>query len=302
MELPYTKAVASQLVPPFRGIIALVRPRQWVKNGFVAAPLFLTPTAVSLQTVLTIGLAILAFSAVASAVYVLNDYADRNADKQHHIKRYRPLASGIVPIPAAFATMGFLMLAGFSLAIWLYPPFALILATYAALNVGYSLGLKNIAVVDVFIIAIGFVLRVQAGILLIGVSATVWITIMTWLLALFIALAKRRDDVIRSMTTAHRTSLSGYNRPFLDSTVTMLLGALLVAYLIYTTDQTVMDRMGTDNLVYSAPFVVAGIMRYLQLLFVEERSGNPTEIVLTDRFLILTIVGWALCMALLIYV
>ena len=278
-----------------------MRPRQWIKNGFIAAPLFLTPAAATWPMVQTIALAILAFSAVASAVYILNDYVDREADRKHQIKRFRPLAAGTVPIPIAFGLLGLLLIMGFGLGIWLSIPFAIILTVYFVLNVGYSLGLKNIAVVDVFIIALGFVLRVEAGTILIGVTATVWLTIMTGLLALFIALAKRRDDLIKSMTTAHRSSLAGYNKPFLDSTVTVLLGALLVAYLIYTTDRVVMARMGSDNLIYSAPFVVAGIMRYLQLMFVEERSGNPTEIVLTDRFLILTIVGWALCLGLLIY-
>lgn len=297
-----TKTATAKVSPPIVGLVALVRPRQWVKNGFIAAPLLLTPSAISWEAIWSVALGIAAFCAVSSAVYILNDFMDRNADREHPTKRLRPFASGVVRPTAGFPLMGLLLAVGLGVGLWLSALFAILLLVYLSVNVGYSLGLKHVGVLDVFIIASGFVLRVEAGALLVGVPATVWITIMTGLLALFLALGKRRDDFIKDMSSSHRRSLAGYNKPFLDSAVTVVLGALLVSYLIYTTDRDVLARMQSDNLLYSAPFVMAGIMRYLQIMFVEERSGDPTEIVLTDRFLIITIVGWALTMGLLIYV
>lgn len=284
-----------------RQLLALLRLRQWVKNGFVAAPLFLTPWALAWDTVLATVVGIAAFCAVASAVYIMNDYVDRDGDREHPTKRQRPLAAQSVSIPAAFATFVLLLASGFTLALSLSVPFALVLAGYFALNVGYSAGLKNVAIADVMIIALGFVLRVEAGAMLIGVPTTEWITIMTGLLALFIALGKRRDDLVKSVSTSHRSSLAGYNRPFLDNAMTAVLGALLVTYVIYTTDAGVMMRMESRQLFYTTPFVAAGIMRYLQIMFVERQSGDPTELVWTDRFLQGAIMGWAVCFGLILY-
>lgn len=284
-----------------RDLLALIRPHQWIKNGFVAAPLFLTPWAWGWETVGATSLGMLAFCLVASAVYIMNDYVDREADRKHPRKRHRPLAAKRVSVQAAFLMMGLLLVSGLAVAFSLSVPFVLILAAYFGLNVGYSMGLKDVAIADVLIIAGGFVLRVEAGATLIAVATTHWITIMMGLLALFIALGKRRDDLINSMTASHRPSLEGYNKAFLDNAMTAVLGALLVTYLIYTTDADVMVRMESEQLFYTAPFVAAGIMRYLQLMFVEKRSGDPTGIALTDRFLQGTIVGWALCFALLLY-
>jgi 4-hydroxybenzoate polyprenyltransferase len=178
----------------------------------------------------------------------------------------------------------------------------LIAAGYLVINLGYSLGLKRVSIVDVMLIALGFVLRVEAGATLIHVEASAWILICTGLLALFLALGKRRDDLVRDLGGAHRRSLDGYSKPFLDMAVSITLGALLVAYLIYTTDAGAMARLGTGKLFYTAPFVVAGILRYLQIMLVEQRSGSPTLLVTTDRFLIVTILGWVTTFALLIYV
>lgn len=275
-------------------MVRLLRPKEWVKNGFVAAPLLLTPEAQTWSSVALVLWGMVAFSAVASAVYVLNDYQDREADRHHPVKCRRPLAAGTVSPARALTLLGFLLGMGFGLAVWLSIPFALVLGAYFGLNVAYSLGLKNVAIVDVLIIAMGFILRVEGGAILVGVMATVWITLMTGLLALFIGLAKRRDDVVRALGADHRSSLRGYNRAFLDNAVTVVLGALLVAYLIYTTDPEVSARMGTDHLVYTTPFVVLGIFRYLQIMFVEERSGSPTDLVLKDRVLRGSIVAWAL--------
>jgi decaprenyl-phosphate phosphoribosyltransferase len=287
------------LMPP---ILVLLRPNQWIKNLFVAAPLFFTPSALSLVSLGRILLGIACFCALASAMYVLNDWCDRDADRRHPKKRQRPLAAGTVATGTALSIALCLAAAGFALAIVLLPPiFSQVLAGYVILNLAYSFWLKRISIIDVLVIAIGFVLRVYAGGFLIGVVPTVWIVACTLLLALFLALAKRRDDVVRGMTEDHRPSLAGYDAPFLDTAVAVVLAALLVCYLLYTTQPENMARMHSDNLFLTVPFVIAGVLRYLQITIVEHRSGSPTRLAVTDRFLLLIILGWLATFAGLIY-
>ena len=282
-------------------LMRLMRPRQWVKNAFVAAPLFFSPWAVSTDAVLRIAAGVLCFCALSSAVYILNDYIDREADRLHAEKRHRPLAAGSVSSSAALALMAVLMAGGFAGALALDRGFTLVLGAYFGLNLAYSLGLKRIPILDVMLIALGFVLRVYAGGALIAVTPTVWIIVCTGLLALFIALAKRRDDVVKGLGGDHRASLAGYSTRFLDTAIAIVLAALVVSYIIYTTDVENRHRFGTDWLFITTPFVVAAVLRYLQISIVEEKSGSPTEIVLTDRFLILSGLGWLATFAWLIY-
>lgn len=285
----------------FVAAVQLMRPRQWVKNAFVFAPLFFTPPAMSARAILETCLVFLAFCCVASAVYCLNDLRDRESDRLHPKKRLRPLASGRIS-PAAAATLGGVLLAaGMSIALVVAPIVALVLVAYILLNVAYTLVLKNVSIVDVLTIALGFVLRVYGGALVIDVVPTPWIQICAGLLALFIALAKRRDDVVLEIGAAHRVSLAGYTRSFLDACIGVTLAALLVSYMIFTLNDAVMNRLGSDKLFLTVPFVVAGIFRYLQLTLVFERSGSPTELVFRDVFLIVSVVGWVLLYAYLIY-
>lgn len=295
---PTTLPVTRSALPP---AVALMRPHQWVKNAFVAAPLFFTPSAVSVNTALTVLLGLLCFCAFSSAVYILNDFLDREADRLHPDKCRRPLAAGTISVPAALALMTGLIVGGFALAVSLSPRFAAIAAVYLIVNALYSLKLKDVSIIDVMLIALGFVLRVYAGSELIMVLPSVWIIVCTGLLALFLALAKRRDDLVKRLDSDHRTALKGYTKPFIDTAINAVLGGLLVSYLIYTTDPAVMDRLGTKQLYLTAPFVIAGILRYLQITLVEERSGSPTKLALTDRFLILTVLGWVAMFAALIY-
>lgn len=281
--------------------LKLLRPHQWVKNGFVAAPLLFTPEAMSAQSVATVFAGVVSFCFLSSAVYIFNDYMDRETDRQHAQKRLRPLAAGTVSTPVAFVLMTVLLVAGGALALWLSPKFASIAGVYLGINLAYSVWLKHVSILDLMVVALGFVLRIEGGAALIAVTPSVWIIIITGLLALFFILAKRRDDLIKQLGDDHRGSLEGYTKPFLDAMMAVILGALLVAYLIYTTDEQAMQRLGTQNLVYTAPFVIAGIFRYLQIAIVEERSGSPTTIVLTDPFLILTFVGWLLTFGVLLY-
>ena len=282
-------------------VIRLLRPHQWLKNAFVAAPLFFTPEKLSAAAAGRVGLGLIAFCAVSSAVYIFNDALDREADRAHPLKRLRPLAAGTVSLPAALAAMALLLVAGLGLALWLAPAFAAVVGLYLVVNAAYSLGLKHLSVVDVMAIALGFVLRVYAGGILIEVRPTVWIIACTLLLALFLALAKRRDDLVKGVGDEHRQSLGGYTLGFVDTSIGVVLSALLVSYLLYTAAPENIHRYHTDQLYWTAPFVIAGILRYLQITLVEERSGSPTLVALTDRFLLIAMAGWVVVFAWLIY-
>jgi decaprenyl-phosphate phosphoribosyltransferase len=281
--------------------LRLCRPHQWTKNAFVAAALFFTPAAMTLANAGRVALGIVAFSLLASATYIVNDLVDRAADRQHPTKRTRPLASGTARVDVALGLALVLLAGGAALGLWLGPPFLWWLAGYLVLTLAYSLVLKRLSIVDVMAIAIGFVLRLEAGAALIAAAPSVWILLCTFLLALFLAIAKRRDDIVGLLDTTHRASLAGYSKAFLDIAMAVVLAALMVFYALYTTDAAVMQRLGSDQLYLSVPIVLAGCLRYLQMTLVEERSGAPTELFWRDPFLLLSVAAWALLMALLIY-
>lgn len=281
--------------------LRLCRPHQWTKNAFVAAALFFTPEAMTLANAGRVALGIAAFSLLASATYIVNDLVDRAADRQHPTKRNRPLASGAARVDVALGLALVLLAGGAGIGLWLGPPFLWWLAGYLALTLAYSLLLKLLSIVDVMAIALGFVIRLEAGAALILAAPSVWILLCTFLLALFLAIAKRRDDVVALLDATHRASLAGYNKAFLDVAMAVILAALMVFYALYTTDASVMQRLGSDRLYLSVPIVLAGCLRYLQAALVEERSGAPTEFLWRDPFLLGTVVLWTLLMALLIY-
>jgi len=283
--------------------LELMRVHQWVKNGFVLFPVFFDPPHAAspgaLRRVLT---GVVSFCLLSSAVYVINDFADRNSDRQHPDKRLRPLAAGRVSEAEALGLAGVLMVAGFGTASVLPGSFGTVAVAYVILNVIYSYWLKHISIVDVLCISLGFVLRVEGGGALIGVWPSPWMVICTGLLALFLATAKRRDDVVKALSDGHRTSLQGYNLRFLDASIIVCLGAALVSYSIYTTDVQVRERLHTDQLYLTIPFVLGGRLRYLQIILVEERSGSPTDVLYRDRFISWTILGWIVTCWLVIYV
>lgn len=283
-------------------ILSLLRPHQWIKNAFVAAPLFFTPQALSWANLLNVALGVACFSAAASAIYILNDWRDREVDRKHPTKRLRPLAAGTITPATAGAVAVALLLASAAVSL-LYLPrgFCIVLALYVVQNVVYNFWLKQISILDVLCIAIGFVLRIYAGGQLIGIIPTVWIVACTLLLALFLAFAKRRDDLVLGVDDEHRLSLTGYNLPFIDASLAIVLAALVVSYLLYTTQPENMAHLHSDKLFLTAPFVIAGVLRYLQVTLVEHRSGSPTRLALTDPFLLLAILGWIATFALLIY-
>jgi len=283
------------------GLLRLARPRQWVKNTFVFAPLFFTPSALSWSSAKSVLLLFAGFCLVASAVYCFNDFHDREADRKHPVKKNRPIAAGEVSGAAAMAMACVLLIVGIAIVGLTAPDAAVYVVLYIAANVAYSVILKRFPIVDVLTISAGFVLRIYAGAAVLEITPTVWIQICAGLLALFIALAKRRDDLVRELGAEHRESLSGYSKPFLDTCVVVTLAVLLVSYLIFTADQKAMERLGSDKLFLTTPFVIAGLFRYLQLMLVYERSGSPTDLIFTDRFLMVTVAAWLATFGYMIY-
>ena len=284
-------------------IIVLIRPHQYVKNLFIFMPMFFVGQMANVDLLVDSLIAFVAFSLSASAVYILNDYRDVEDDRLHPTKKNRPLASGSVSGQTGLVIMALLAICGLALMASLSIEAAAILVTYIVLNLTYSFKLKHVAIIDVVIISTGFVLRLFIGSQVTAIPLSMWIVIMTFLLALFLALAKRRDDVLifRDTGKKMRQVVDGYNLQLIDSAMTIMSAVVIVAYILYTTSAEAVARIGNDHLYLTALFVILGIMRYLQIALVEENSGSPTRIVLKDRFIQLTIIAWLATFGWMIY-
>ena len=284
-------------------VIRLLRIKDWVKNLFLFIPTFFAGNIFNFHDLgLTLGGAF-AFSLVASGIYIMNDYQDRHLDRLHPRKKKRPIASGEVSEKTAKILMVLLPLVGIVLAFLINLYFLYILIIYVLLNIGYSMGLKNVAILDLFIVASGFLLRVYAGGFIAEVPVTEWLAIMILLLALFLVTAKRRDDLIIRSETGElvRKASKSYNLEFINSCLTLLSAVIIVAYIMYTVSPAVTDRFESTYLFMTTMFVIAGIMRYLQITFVEQDSGSPTSILYKDKFILITILGWIVSFYLIIY-
>jgi len=286
-----------------KDIIKLMRPQHYIKNLFIFMPLFFAGQFTQSILLVNAAYAFLAFSLVASAIYILNDYQDIEEDKAHPKKKYRPLASGVISKNTALIVMIVLFVVGVSLMALLSVKAFWILTSYIVLNIAYSFHLKHIAILDIIIIAIGFVLRIFVGSVVTTTSLSMWIVIMTFLLTLFLALAKRRDDVLLFMGTGKkpRKVIDGCNLQFIDAGMMIMASVVIVVYVLYTTSAAVLQRLHNEYLYMTALFVIMGIMRYLQISFVDENSGSPTHIILTDRFIQLTILAWLASFVWIIY-
>jgi len=284
-------------------LIKLMRPHQYIKNLFIFLPLFFALKITHLTFLGNAFLAFIAFSLTASAIYTLNDYHDIDEDRLHPKKKNRPLASGAISKAQAIVIMSLLFIAGFTLMASLSLKAAGILGTYVLMNIAYSFYLKHIAILDVTTIAIGFVLRLFIGSAVTSISLSMWIVLMTFLLALFMALAKRRDDMLIYLDTGKkmRKVIDGYNLQFLDTAMSIMASVVIVAYVIYTSSTEVVARMNSNYLYLTGLFVILGVMRYLQVALVLKDSGSPTKIVLKDRFMQLTLIGWVLTFTWILY-
>lgn len=283
--------------------IQLLRVHQYLKNLFIFLPLFFSLRIVEVDLLLDASLAFVIFSAVASALYIFNDTLDVEEDRAHPVKKNRPLAAGRISARVALTLAAVLLVTGLAASWLLSPDMFPFLVLYVILNVAYSIRLKHIPIIDCFIIAVNFVVRIFVGGAVTHVKITMWIVIMTFLLALFLALAKRRDDVLIFLETERksRKSIDGYNLAFIDSAMMIMAAVTVVAYILYTVSPDVIAKFGTDKLYLTTAFVILGMMRYMQITFVEENSGSPTEILLKDRFVQLTLLGWIVAFGSMIY-
>lgn len=289
-----------------RDLVKIARPHQWTKNLFIFVPLFFAFNIYGIWGIdyhIAVG-AFVGFSLVCSGVYCLNDIVDRDYDRLHPTKQNRPIASGRVSVVVGFIFMCILMLGGGALLMSLSPHGVFIpIILYVIINILYSFWLKNIAIIDVFVIACGFVLRLWIGAICFDISLSHWIVVVTFLLALFLALAKRRDDCILLERSGHkmRQNIESYNRVFLDVAMSVSASIVMVAYIFYSIDEEVIQRFGTDKLYFTSIFVLLGIFRYLQITFVYKRSSSPSKILLKDRFLQMSILAWLICFVGLVY-
>jgi 4-hydroxybenzoate polyprenyltransferase len=283
-------------------LLRLLRPHQWLKNGFVFVGLLFGHAWHSPEKIEQSLLAFAAFCLLASGVYVFNDWLDRERDRQHPKKRNRPLAAGTVPVPLALAMSALCLGAGLLLAFngagrapWLF-------VAYLVLNVGYSLGLKHVVILDVFIIASGFMLRLLAGTLGLGIAPSQWLLLCGLMLTLFLGFAKRRAELLALAgdSGGHRRVLEHYSPALLDQFITVAAAGTLVSYSLYTVSAETIALHGTSGLIYTLPFVLYGMFRYLFLLHRRGGGGDPAQELLGDFHLIAAFFGWlALVIALL---
>ena len=287
-------------------VIRIVRPRQWVKNFFVFIPLFfggqMSNTALLLDALTTF----IAFSLAASSIYCLNDIVDVEADRQHPVKCHRPIASGQVSVSAAYALMAIMlilsmtvcpMLKGRSMAV------GTVVLGYWIMNIAYCVWLKNFAIIDVCLIAFGFVLRILAGGLATGIEPSNWLVLMTFLLTLFLSFAKRRDDVLRREATGKppRKNTIRYNLTFINQAITISASITLVCYIMYTVSPEVTARFNSHYIYLTTIFVLVGLLRYIQIAVVDKQSGDPTKVILRDRFTQLVVLAWMVSFLFIIY-
>lgn len=283
--------------------IKLLRPSHYTKNLFLFLPLFFSGNIFEWDMLIRVLAGFCCFSFMASVVYIINDVRDVESDRIHPEKKYRPIASGKVPVTAALV-IGVVLLAGSVTAAYMLDiRFLITLGVYFVLNLMYSLGLKQISVVDISILSTGFLLRVISGGILADVEISHWILIMTFLLAFFLGLAKRRDDVVIFMESGQRMrkSVEGYNLEFINASMVIMGAVVIVAYIMYTISEDVIERLGTDKLFATSFFVILGIIRYLQITFVKQKSGNPTKVFLKDTVLQFIMAGWVISYFVILY-
>lgn len=275
-------------------LLEAMRPYQWVKNLLVFAPLVfskrLFDTELSLQSLI----AFAAFSLVASSIYLFNDLFDLERDREHPKKRERAIASGRVPPGMARAAFVVLAASGIALGVFSEPRFYAPLVIYFGLNLAYSMRLKHVAILDTMCIAFGFVLRVITGGLAIEVKVSGWLILCTFFVALMLAFCKRRHEIalLGDDSSAHRRALDDYSLHFLDQLIAPLGALTVTTYALYTVAPQTIEKFGTDKLIWTVPFVVYGVFRYLWLVHMRSEGGNPTKLLLRDLPMIVNVLAW----------
>ena len=294
-----------------KDIIKLLRPYQWLKNLFVFAPVFFNGSVLDIDYLLPSFMVFFSFCMAASSIYCFNDIYDAETDRMHPIKRNRPIASGAVSKNMGYCLMiiclvlSIIMIFSFC---WHSDSARIIIFTlilfYVLLNIAYCVWLKHKVIVDVFIIAMGFVIRIYAGGAATGIELTNWLVLMTFLLALFLAFAKRRDDVAMYETTGKvvRDNITRYTLDYMNQVIGIIASVTMVCYIMYTVSPEVTDRFHSSKIYLTSVFVLAGIVRYLQVTMVDVKSGSPTKVLLHDKFIQTCVFCWILSFVLIIYV
>jgi decaprenyl-phosphate phosphoribosyltransferase len=294
--------IKNTLADRIKNFVVLARPQHYVKNLFIFTPLFFGGRLFDTVSFFNCLFAFISFCFISSSVYVFNDIRDIPYDRNHPIKKDRPLASGAVSVRAAYTYMVLLFLGCASfLPLFKYSTL-LFFAFYFILNISYSLVLKNLPIIDITCIAVGFIVRVFIGMEEAGVGLSNWMILMTFLLALFLALAKRRDDLLLGGTTdSVRKSRDGYNLEFVSAGMIIMASVTIVCYILFTSAKDVIERYKTEYLYLTSFWVILGILRYLQIAFVEQKAGSPVRIFLSDRFIQVVLLAWIVSYLYIIY-
>lgn len=281
-----------------------MRPRQWTKNAFVFAALVFDRQLTVWPSLQRTFLAFVIFSALSSGVYLINDCMDIEADRNHPVKKNRPIASGKLPVPVAIVAAWMLSIGAIVGAYFLAPELAIISAIYFVMNLSYSKWLKKIPLIDVMVIAAGFVLRVAAGVSVIHVQRfSPWLYVVTTLLALYIGFGKRRAELTvltEGAPSSHRKVLDGYSLDFVDQLITIVSATTIIAYSLYTFSAPNLPE--NHAMMLTVPFVLYGVFRYLYLIKMKNAGGEPEELVLKDRPLQATVLLWGLTVLLIFYI
>jgi 4-hydroxybenzoate polyprenyltransferase len=298
------RRVGAERSVPFALLLSL-RPSQWTKNLIIFAALLFSERLLLFDP-RSVAYSIAAFAifcALSGVVYLVNDVIDREADRQHPLKRHRPIAAGVVPVPVALTFAAVLGATALLAAFWLRPSFGIIGAAYVALLAFYSGPLKHVVIIDVLTIAIGFFLRAAAGAVVLGATISHWLLILTILLALFLALSKRRHELVllADTATSHRRILQEYSPYLLDQMISVVTASTLVTYAIYTVSADTVEKFGTSLLGLTLPFPLYGIFRYLYLVHQKEGGGSPADMLVNDRPLLICVALWAAAVAFIIY-
>lgn len=270
---------------------------------FIFVPLFFSGAILDKSSFILLSKGFLCFCLVSSAVYIFNDLKDVEADRKHPVKKNRPIASGKISILEAWVFMFVLGSVGIVCAFLLKPEFSYLVMLYLIINIGYSLGLKNLSLIDVFLVSTGFLIRTVSGGVLADIYISQWLIIMVFLLALLLTFAKRRDDLIleKKNQKKRRLSCQYYSLDFINICLSLIAGIIMVSYLMYTFSEDVQDRVGENYLYITSLFVFGGILRYLQITLVGNKSGSPTRIFLTDRIIQFNVLGWVLAFFITLY-
>ncbi len=280
-----------------------LRPRQWLKNTFVFAALFFSRNIFAVDLLARVVAVFIIFCLLSGVAYILNDIVDRKEDAVHPLKSKRPIASGRLKVPTAAAASAVLTPLLLAFAYVIDPSFFFIALAYCSLSVAYTLWLKHIVILDIITIAFGFLLRVQAGSIVIDVAPSLWLLVCTFLLALFLGLAKRRHELVMLEGTAkrHRHVLTEYSAYLLDQMIAVVTASTLLAYILYTISEETMKRFGTTHLVITVPFVVYGIFRYLYLVHQKQQGGDPENVFVNDTPFLVNVLLWGIAVGIILY-